>query len=727
MKKVSKITAALLSASMLFGAAAIAPAGAAEVKAFGDGAELLPDSSVGADVAVRKTELYGTTYYYSEYEDMGEDFIKIVGVETDGEDVYIPYTLDGKYVVELSSLGDKAEYDSLKSLYVEYGVLIIGAGCIERQPGMTEIYFPDSIIYVGSGIPRNISEYWENGVYYIGNHAIGMKEGLERLTVRKGTVTLAEDFTNGDGGTLKSISLPDSLYSIGKNALDDCINLKSVTVPGSVTLIGQRGLGYLGYYNKDFVIKGIKGTAAESYANAYGIPFKEDASLMLPAPLINYGGSAVVNGGIKVAWYGLSGAQLYRLYAKENGKWVKVADTDKTYYTDKNVKAGKTRTYTIKCLTKAGKSKSGYYKEGFQITYVAPPVLSSAVSVSEGIKISWKASSGAKNYRVFRKDGSGSWKRLADTTKTSYTDSAVASGKSYTYTVRCISEDGYSYVSSYNSKGITGKFKSGKLSVPKISRLESVNGGMKISWGTVAGAQLYRVYIKRGGKWLKLGDTKSTSYTDPNVTAGESYTYTVKCITTAGKSASGYDSAGKTARHIAAPKLKEIKNTANGVLISWEAPEGAENFRVFYKGSNGSWKRLGDTAGTSITDVNVESGVSYTYTVRGISADGESYISGYDAKGISGTFISVPAHLRANVVNTGIKLSWDEVGGASRYRVFCLTDDGAVPLGDTTTNSFIDNTIEYWYSRTYTVCCVSADGKTCLTECSEQSVTARYR
>ncbi len=57
------------------------------------------------------------------------------------------------------------------------------------------------------------------------------------------------------------------------------------------------------------------------------------------------------------------------------------------------------------------------------------------------------------------------------------------------------------------------------LATPKISKVESINGGVKISWRRVNGAEKYRVYVKNGKSWKKLADTTSTTFNDKNVSA----------------------------------------------------------------------------------------------------------------------------------------------------------------------------------------------------------------
>lgn len=63
--------------------------------------------------------------------------------------------------------------------------------------------------------------------------------------------------------------------------------------------------------------------------------------------------------------------------------------------------------------------------------------------------------SGAENYRVLYKTGSGSWKKLDDTTSTSYFWSGGKKGTTYSFTVRCINSAGSIYTSGFDNKGVS--------------------------------------------------------------------------------------------------------------------------------------------------------------------------------------------------------------------------------------------------------------------------------
>lgn len=69
-----------------------------------------------------------------------------------------------------------------------------------------------------------------------------------------------------------------------------------------------------------------------------------------------------MHGGITVSWTDVcEDNSKYRIYVKEKGSWKKLADTTNNYYTHKNVKAGQTYTYTVRCVSKDGKKFTSIY------------------------------------------------------------------------------------------------------------------------------------------------------------------------------------------------------------------------------------------------------------------------------------------------------------------------------------------------------------------------------
>ena len=184
---------------------------------------------------------------------------------------------------------------------------------------------------------------------------------------------------------------------------------------------------------------------------------------------------------------------------------------------------------------------------------------------------------------------------------------------------------------------------SSNLATPKITKAESVDGGVKISWNKSNGTEQYRVYYKGRKGWTRMVDTTSTSYIDKDVSSGKNYTYTVRCLNKSkNKFTSGYNSTGKSIKYVSAPKISKTEATYNSITLNWDKVNGAEKYRVYRRGEKG-WSRLFDTTSTTFTDTNLYADTEYTYTVRCINSSANKFTSGYNSKGFTVTTLSAPA------------------------------------------------------------------------------------
>ena len=182
--------------------------------------------------------------------------------------------------------------------------------------------------------------------------------------------------------------------------------------------------------------------AAGSHGNA------ESRAAGLSAPVLI--SAQNTGGGITVKWKAVSGASRYRIYRRYGGGgWTKLADTTKVSYSDKDVKAGVTYKYTVKCIEP---STSPYDKNGVAIRRLEAPALISLSNDGSGVTVNFKAVAGAKKYKIYRKTGSGKWTLLGSTASLSYKDKTAKTDKDYTYTVRAAAGG---YQSAYKSAGIS--------------------------------------------------------------------------------------------------------------------------------------------------------------------------------------------------------------------------------------------------------------------------------
>ena len=418
------------------------------------------------------------------------------------------------------------------------------------------------------------------------------------------------------------------------------------------------------------------------------------------------------NSGIEIKWAKVNGAEKYRVYRKtSNTGWKGIGDTTALSYTDGTALLGTEYTYTVRCISGNGKtSTSGYDHEGRTIRYAAAPTLRTIGLAVSGVKLTWGSSSGATKYRVFRKTNNNDWIKLADTSELSFIDRQAVSGTTYTYTVRCTSDDGKSCTSGFDRTGKTITY----IAAPTITGVSSVNDGVKVGWGKVPGAANYRVYRKtEGTSWKGIGDTTALNYTDTTAMSGTTYTYTVRCMSSDGKySTSSYDNIGRTITYIAAPEITGVSNVNGGIQVKWGKVTGAEKYRVFRKTPDTGWKPIGDTTALDYMDETAISGMTYTYTVRCITDDGKSCTSDYDRTGKTVICIATPTITEISNIYEGVKVKWGKVTGAEKYRVYRKTGGTSWKgIGDTTALNYTDTTAVGGTEYTYTVRCITSDGK----------------
>ena len=212
----------------------------------GGTAVMLPAVSSEVAVTADAAEVYGDfEYEIYDYE------VTITEYTGNGGDVTIPDKIDGKPV---TSIGKYAFYDctGLTSITIPDSVTSIGSGAFSWCTGLTSITIPDSVTSIGDDAFYNTAWYDNkpDGLVYAGKVAYKFKGEMEdntKIVLKSGTKGITDYAFYGCTG-LTSITIPDSVTSIGRWAFSGCDNL---------------------------TIYGKKGSAAEKYANDNGFIFVE--------------------------------------------------------------------------------------------------------------------------------------------------------------------------------------------------------------------------------------------------------------------------------------------------------------------------------------------------------------------------------------------------------------------------------------------------------------------
>ncbi len=339
---------------------------------------------------------------------------------------------------------------------------------------------------------------------------------------------------------------------------------------------------------------------------------------------------ANASNGIKVSWNKISGATGYTIYRSQysGGKWsnwqnMGTAKSDKSSWTDKNVKSGVQYRYTVRTVKSNLKSA---YKATSGLVFLSTPTVK-IQNASTGVKVTWNKISGAKNYAVYRSEYTSgkwsNWKKISTVgAVTSTVDTTAKSGVNYKYTVKAINGSS------------TGTYKASSqllyLAQPTV-KIANVSNGIKVSWSKSAGAKGFTVYRSEyvNGKWSNwknMGTAKSdrSSWTDKTAKAGVQYRYTVRAVN--GNVKSTYTASAGLIR-LAQPTVKVTLND-NSVKISWNKIASAKSYTVYRSelvdGKWSNWVTLSSQTAVSFTDNAVTEGATYRYTVKAVNGKSAS-------------------------------------------------------------------------------------------------------
>ena len=394
--------------------------------------------------------------------------------------------------------------------------------------------------------------------------------------------------------------------------------------------------------------------------------------------------------GVEIKWGSVSGVTKYEVQRKTGeGVWTTLTTTTSTSYTDTKAVNNTTHAYRVRALDSANKVIGSYDTNGVSITYYVAPTLVSCVRSGSGLKTTWEAVEGVSNYVIYRRYDTGSWKRVGTSTTTTFQDDTPPSGTLCYYTVRCANASGTA-ISHWREPGVG---MTSYMDQPVLKAAVNANGTITVSWNSVDKATNYRVYRKTGAKtsWdVVKNDTTALSWTDSNVVAGTTYTYSVS-VTDGTNELSLFNSTGVTATYYAPTTLKTIENGKTGVDLTWAPTDYMSTYNIYRKtGNDTDWVLVGTKTGTTFTDTNVKSNGHYTYTIRGTVGGA---VATANSNTLATDFYAPPKLTKIQCLSTGIKITWDAEPGIEKYRVY-RSDNGSswVAIKDVSATEYTDTT-----------------------------------
>ena len=596
----------------------------------------------------------------------------------------------------LKGIGGQAfkECSSLSSIVIPEGVTAIEFSTFEDCSNLMEITIPHTVTSIGRWAFDGC--YGLSKVTFTGTraqwNAIDMGDDNDPLLSANitfaGSGPAAPTVTGGNDSqgrpTLKWNAVTGAAkYEVYRaRSLNGDYIKYSTTTGTSYTNISYIENGNTYYYKVRAL--GSDGTAG-AWSSIVSVTYRAASTGTLPAPTVTGGNDA--QGRPTLKWNAVTGAAKYEVYRarSRSGEYIKYSTVTGTSYTNTSyIEDGNTYYYKVRALDASG--TAGAWSSIVSVTYRAASTGTlSAPTVTGGNDsqgrptLKWKAVSGAAKYEVYRSySRDGSYSKYSTQTSTGYTNSSyLTSGTTYYYKVRALKSDGtagpYSAVVS-----VTCRL---KLTAPSVTGGTDSQGRPTLKWNAVTGAAKYEVYrsASRSGTYTKYSTQTSTSYTNSSyLTSGTTYYYKVRALGSDGSYGPYSSVASVTYRATSSAVPAEVtmgKATAQGsyITVTWDKAANAASYRVYRRVNNSSdWNVVASSvSGTSYTDWNVEPGVRYTYTVRGVAADGQTLSKTYNKTGVT-VFATINSNNVAsdslllkpsvNIPSSLTRMNWDYIG-----------------------------------------------------------------
>jgi fibronectin type 3 domain-containing protein len=440
----------------------------------------------------------------------------------------------------------------------------------------------------------------------------------------------------------------------------------------------------------NYTVRGVF-NGAES---ASGVANSGWRTIAAPASVAATDGTSTAN--VAVTWSAVPGTLDYRVFrapaAGGNPTQVGTVNASLSTFLDTTAAPGQPFRYTVRARTTPGMSLPSESDAGWRDVTTPANFNATLGTVTTGVNLTWTASPGANGYRVLRGTSEATLEPIAQTVTSTWPDVTAEPGVTYQYRVKALTPAG-------PSNGVGSAIKPGWRNVPAPGGFAASDGtstgGVDLAWNAVPGATSYR--IERIGVSTPLGTPAETSFTDTTVAAGTVATYRITAITPSGPSLANATNTGW--RNVPAPTgLQAADGTSTlNVALGWTgigSVPGHTGYRIYRAAGSATPTAIATVAKTAVAfnDTSAVPGTSYTYSLRSVTAAGESTGNPSDPGWRN---VAAPANLQATdgTRTDGVNLTWSAVANRTGYRI--LRGESPAELSEleiVTATSFLDTT-----------------------------------
>ncbi|MDP4086021.1 MAG: hypothetical protein Q8934_15565 [Bacillota bacterium] len=393
-----------------------------------------------------------------------------------------------------------------------------------------------------------------------------------------------------------------------------------------------------------------------------------------------------------------SGSQIGSIFSASTG----VANTDVSYLGVSSVVITNPNSSSANLSEFDLYSVSGVPSSSISHTDLSSLTVSSLSNTS--VNVSWSAPSDLTNVKSFKVYRNGSLISSPVKTVSSFSDSGLSEGATYTYKVTVLYSDGF------ETSGLTKSITTG-ISHNEVSNLSGTvaYNTASLSWSIPNSQFLTGFKIYRDNQLIHTTNGIENTFNDSGLKEGTQYSYKVTSIYSDGFETTGVMSnvTTNTKPHDEVTSLN-ANTTYNTATLSWTIPNNPYlvGFNVYKNGSLVT--KLGKTV-SYYQDTNLNESAAYTYKITAL------YDDDFETNGVTTVATTTTkAHdeitnLKAQVTYNSTSLSWTIPDNQFLVGFNVYRDNQLIKSLDPTVNSYEDTGLNQGTTYNYKIVSVYDD------------------
>ena len=573
--------------------------------------------------------------------------------------------------------------------------------------GKVTAEFADPVIDTAYGMMTGytkiqFADIWDNVLKVEGYAGAYPKKSLKIQFDVSYTQNIDYEYSVLDNGTVEitkytgsesKVAVPDEIDSksvtkIGSGAFSRCAKLESITIPDSVSKIGNKAFGY--YYDNGYTkLSNLKiycysGTAGEQYAKDNGFDYEWlDKPTLAKVSGVKLSGRAA--DALRINWSKNASADGYIVEIYQGGKWVRVAkitNNSTTTFKKSGLKAGAVYKFRIKAYkTDCKTAVYGAYSAELAAR-TNPSVIKGAKlggRAADALRINWSKNASADGY-IVEMYQNGKWVRVAKITNnstTTFKKSGLKASSVYKFRVKAYKMSGSTALYGNYSATVTARTNPSVIKGAKLGGRAA--DALRINWSKNASADGYIVEMYQSNKWVrvaKITSNNTPTFRKAGLKAGAVYKFRVKAYKMSGNTALYGNYSATVTTRTNPSVIKGVKlggRAADALRINWSKNASADGYIVeMYKG--GKWVRVAKIANSGTTTyrkAGLKACTAYKFSVKAYKMSGKTALYGaYSATLSANTIPTDVSRFRLNS-KTGkmLNLGWDMSDDAAGYIV----------------------------------------------------------